>query len=41
MTKDFKTLYEAFENVTKDFGINPPKFVYDNLVGMWNKNTFL
>jgi len=41
MTRTFNTLYEAFENVTKEFSIKPPSFVYDKLVGMWNKNTIL
>lgn len=41
MTKKFETLTEAFHNVTQEFNLNPPGFVYDNLVGMWNKNTLL
>ncbi len=41
MTKNFQTLTEAFHNVTVEFDLNPPEFVYDKLVGMWNKNTFL
>ncbi|MFH1589379.1 MAG: HAD family hydrolase [archaeon] len=41
MTKKFDTLTEAFHNVTSEFGVNPPGFVYDKLVGMWNKNTLL
>ncbi len=41
MTKKFDTLTEAFHNVAEEFGLNPPEFVYDKLIGMWNKNTFL
>jgi len=41
MTKKVETLTEAFHNVTQEFNINPPEFVYDKLVGMWNKNTIL
>lgn len=41
MTKNVETLTEAFHNVTKEFETNPPEFVYEKLVGMWNKNTFL
>ncbi|MFH1770075.1 MAG: HAD family hydrolase [archaeon] len=41
MTKKFDTLTEYFRNVTKEFGTNPPEFVYEKLVGMWNKNTIL
>lgn len=41
MTKRFDTLTEYFHNVTEEFGTNPPDFVYENLVGMWNKNTIL
>jgi HAD superfamily hydrolase (TIGR01549 family) len=41
MTQKFETLTEAFHNVAKEFDVNPPGFVYDNLVGMWNKNTIL
>ena len=41
MTTKFENLTEAFHSVTKEFNVNPPAFVYDNLIGMWNKNTFL
>ncbi len=41
MTKKVETLTEAFQNVTQEFNINIPEFVYDKLVGMWNKNTIL
>ncbi|NQU98925.1 HAD family hydrolase [Candidatus Woesearchaeota archaeon] len=41
MTKKVETLTEAFHNVTQVFDVSPPGFVYDKLVGMWNKNTFL
>ncbi|MBU0472419.1 MAG: HAD family hydrolase [Nanoarchaeota archaeon] len=41
MTSKVETLTEAFHNVAKEFDVKPPEFVYDTLVGMWNKNTFL
>jgi len=41
MKKDFESLKEAFENVVKDFNIKIPDFVYDKMVGMWNKNAIL
>lgn len=41
MTAKFENLSEAFHNVTKEFNLNPPEFVYDKLIGLWNKNTFL
>jgi len=41
MTVEHETLTEAFKAVTTEFDLNPPEFVYEKLVGMWNKNTFL
>lgn len=41
MTKEFDSLKAGFENVVKDFNINLPEFVYEKLVGMWNKNAIL
>ncbi|MBU1202286.1 MAG: HAD family hydrolase [Nanoarchaeota archaeon] len=41
MITKYDNLTEAFKAVTKEFSVNPPSFVYDNLIGMWNKNTFL
>jgi putative hydrolase of the HAD superfamily len=41
MTKKFNSLQEAFENVVKDFNLRIPDFVYEKLVGTWNKNAIL
>lgn len=41
MTTKYETLNEAFREVAKSFDLTPPEFVYDKLIGMWNKNTFL
>jgi FMN phosphatase YigB (HAD superfamily) len=41
MKTKFENLTEAFDNVINEFRINPPSFVKDKLVGMWNKNTIL
>lgn len=41
MLKKYETLKEAFENVCKAFDVNPPQFVIDSLIGMWNKNMLL
>ena len=41
MTKKFKDLREGFEEVAKAFDINAPEFIFENLIGMWNKNTIL
>ena len=41
MTSQFDTLSDAFKNVAAEFKLNPPDFVIDKLVGMWNKNTLL
>ncbi|MBR9702699.1 HAD family hydrolase [Candidatus Woesearchaeota archaeon] len=41
MTKKFETLKEGFEEVVDAFGLKVPDFVYDKMVGMWNKFTIL
>ncbi|MGV8169208.1 MAG: HAD family hydrolase [Candidatus Nanoarchaeia archaeon] len=41
MTKKFNSLQEAFEQVVKDFNLRIPGFVYEKLVGTWNKNAIL
>lgn len=41
MTKRFDSLKEAFEQVVRDFNLRIPDFVYEKLVGTWNKNAIL
>ena len=41
MLKKFENLNEAFKNVCIAFNVNPPPFVVDKLIGMWNKNMLL
>ncbi len=41
MTKEFDSLKAGFENVVSDFNVRLPEFVYEKLVGMWNKNAIL
>lgn len=41
MTKEFESLKEGFEEVSDHMGLRIPDFVYDKLIGMWNKNTIL
>ena len=41
MTQEFESLKAGFENVVTDFNLRLPEFVYEKLVGMWNKNTIL
>jgi putative hydrolase of the HAD superfamily len=41
MTGKFNSLQEAFEQVVKDFNLRIPDFVYEKLVGTWNKNAIL
>lgn len=41
MKKDFESLKEGFEAVVKDFNLKIPDFVYDKMIGMWNKNAIL
>ncbi len=41
MLNKHDSLYDGFREVAKEFGVNPPDFVYDKLVGLWNKNKLL
>ncbi|MFA6072617.1 MAG: HAD family hydrolase [Candidatus Woesearchaeota archaeon] len=41
MTKKFNSLQESFEQVVADFNLRIPDFVYEKLVGTWNKNAIL
>lgn len=41
MTKQYESLREGFEAVTADFKKRVPEFVYDKMVGMWNKFSIL
>jgi HAD superfamily hydrolase (TIGR01662 family) len=41
MTQDFPTLKDAFIAVGKEFNIECPDFILDELVGMWNKSWML
>ncbi len=41
MLNKYDNLYNAFKDVAKEFDLHPPEFVFDKLVGMWNKNTLL
>lgn len=41
MTKEYESLKAGFEQVVFDFNIRIPDFVYEKLVGMWNKNAIL
>ena len=41
MTKKYESLREAFEAVIKEFDKKVPPFVYDKLIGMWNKFSLL
>jgi putative hydrolase of the HAD superfamily len=41
MTKKFDSLQLAFEQVVADFNLRIPPFVYEKLVGTWNKNAIL
>jgi FMN phosphatase YigB (HAD superfamily) len=41
MTKKYDDLKQGFEAVLKKFELNPPPFVTEKLIGMWNKNTIL
>lgn len=41
MTKKFDSLKEGFEEVTEAFNVRVPDFVYDKMVGMWNKFSIL
>ncbi|MFT4261351.1 MAG: HAD family hydrolase [Candidatus Woesearchaeota archaeon] len=41
MTKEYDSLKEGFEDVVDHMGLRIPDFVYDKLIGMWNKNSIL
>ncbi len=41
MTQEYESLQEAFEQVVKEMDLRIPDFVYEKLVGMWNKNAIL
>ena len=41
MLNKYDSLYDGFREVAKEFRVNPPDFVYDKLVGVWNKNKIL
>jgi len=41
MLKNFDNLSDAFMNVGKAFDINPPEYIIEKLVGVWNKNRLL
>ena len=41
MLQKFESLSKAFENVCKEFSIEPDEFTIDQLIGMWNKNKLL
>lgn len=41
MTKEYESLKEAFEAVVNDFNLKIPDFVYEKLIGTWNKNAIL
>jgi len=41
MTRKFESLKQGFEHTVKDFNLKIPDFVYEKLIGMWNKNVIL
>jgi len=41
MKKKHESLQAGFESVVKDFNLKIPSFVYEKLVGTWNKNAIL
>jgi len=41
MKTKYDSLYDAFKNTATAFNINPPDFIFDKLVGLWNKNKLL
>jgi FMN phosphatase YigB (HAD superfamily) len=41
MTRKFESLKQGFEHVVSDFNLRIPDFVYEKLIGMWNKNVIL
>jgi FMN phosphatase YigB (HAD superfamily) len=41
MTKKFDSLSEGFKEVAEHFELEPPEYVIEKLVGVWNKNKLL
>ena len=41
MTEKYPTLKEAFENVCKEFKIEPTPEIIEELIGVWNKSWML
>ena len=41
MTKEHESLTAGFQEVVEDMSLRIPDFVYDKLVGMWNKSSIL
>ena len=41
MTREYDSLRIAFEEVVREFDLNIPEFVYDKMIGTWNKNAIL
>ncbi len=41
MTKKFENLTDCFDAVCKEFNVNPPDWVIEKMIGMWNKNRLL
>lgn len=41
MTKSYANLNDAFKESVEALGLRIPEFVYDKLIGMWNKNSLL
>jgi len=41
MTQKHENLSDAFKIVASTFGVNPPDFAIEKLVGIWNKNKLL
>src|SRR6056297_576904 len=41
MTRKYESLKQGFEHVVADFNLRIPDFVYEKLIGMWNKNVIL
>ena len=41
MKEEFESLKDGFENVVNEFDLRIPDFVYDKMIGMWNKNSIL
>lgn len=41
MTQKYESLKQGFEDVVDHMGLRIPDFVYEKLIGMWNKNSIL